>query len=332
MIAATVVFNAGCGSFNVKGSYAGDTGLYFDTAVSIGIYDERAEELLEGCFKLCGEMEDMLSAQDTGSELYRIDHQDTQIILISKALSECIVTGLEAGRVSEGEFDITIFPVTGLWDFRSGTGTVPDAADIKEALSHVDQSKVLISGNELSLADSGTQIDLGAVAKGYISGVLKDYLKKEGCDGAVINLGGNVSTLGTKGEEPYKIGIQKPFSDRGETVVTVWTGEGCVISSGIYERYFEEDGRLYHHILSAKTGYPLDTDLTQVTVIGKEDALCDALSTVFMMTGREKAEHIIMDEGYDIRVIFVGRDGDIRYFVPGEGEKEVKEGDVIKLI
>ncbi|MCR5748321.1 MAG: FAD:protein FMN transferase [Lachnospiraceae bacterium] len=331
MIAAAVVSLTGCGTFDIGGddlkvSYASDTRLFFDTQVSISIYDDNAEELLQGCFNICGDMEKTLSAQKKESELYRINHRDIQETEISDTLSECIKAGLFAGEISDGEFDITILPVSSLWDFRTGKGRVPDPSKIKAALKHVDQKKIALSGNRLSFDDKEARIDLGATAKGYISGRLKEYLKEAGCDGAVINLGGNVSTLGSKGGEKFKVGIQKPFDDRGEILATVSIGEGCMISSGTYERYFEQDGKIYHHILSAKTGYPAETGLTQVTVIGKDDTLCDTLSTVFMLTGRNKAEKIIEEEGYDIQVIFVDTDNNMTLFIPGDGERDISEG------
>ena len=105
-----------------------------------------------------------------------------------------------------------------------------------------------------------------------------------------------------------------------------------MISSGTYERYFtDRNGKLYHHILSAKTGYPCDTGLTQVTVIGDDDMLCDTLSTVFMLTGKERAEKIVKDRGYDLKLVFVDNEGKAVLFDPGTGEKEIAEGEVIDL-
>lgn len=332
LIAAVGIFLAGCGSFGAKGVYASDTRLYFDTSVTVSIYDDRAEELLEGCFSICDELEKTLSAQDEGSELYHVNHRTSAETVISDALSDCIAMGLEAGELSGGEFDITILPVSGLWDFSSRQGYAPEADEIAEAMERVDASGVYLDGNRITISDDETMIDLGAIAKGYISGRIKAYLRENGCEGAVINLGGNVSTLGSKKGKAFKVGIQKPFTDRGETIATVKINEGCVISSGIYERYFIDwYEKLYHHILSAKTGYPCDTGLTQVTVIGDDDMLCDTLSTVFMLTGKEKAEKIVRDRGYDLKLVFVDNEGNAVIFDPGTGEKGLAEGETIDL-
>ena len=332
VIAAAVFFIAGCGRFGAKGGCASDTRLYFDTAITVSVYDNRAEELLEDCFSICDELERTLSAQDEDSELYRVNHRTAAETGISDALSECIAMGLEAGELSDGEFDITILPVSGLWDFSSRQGYAPEADEIEEAMERVDASAVYLDGNRLTVSNDDAMIDLGAIAKGYISGRIKDYLREKGCEGAVINLGGNVSTLGNKEGKQFKVGIQKPFTDRGETIAVVNMNEGCVISSGTYERYFtDRNGKLYHHILSAKTGYPCDTGLTQVTVIGDDDMLCDTLSTVFMLTGKERAEKIVKDRGYDLKLVFVDNEGKAVLFDPGTGEKEIAEGEVIDL-
>ena len=209
---------------------------------------------------------------------------------------------------------------------------MPEDDEIREGLSLVDYKKLKLSGNRLAMDEEGQMIDLGAVAKGYISGRLKEYLRAMDCDSAVINLGGNVSTLGRKPDGSYfRVGVQKPFSDRGETAAVVEMGEGCVISSGTYERCFEQDGRLYHHILSAKTGYPAETGLTQATVIGSDDMLCDTLSTVCILLGKERAENVIADEGYDVRVIFTGDDGSMVMYDPKQGERSVAEGETILI-
>ena len=332
ILAAAGILLTGCGSFDVKDPSASDTRLYFDTTVSISIYDDRAEELLEDCFSICDELERTLSAQDEDSELYRVNHRASAETVISDALSDCVAMGLEAGELSDGEFDITILPVSELWDFSSGQGYAPEADEIAKAMEGVDASAVYLDGNRITISNAEAMIDLGAIAKGYISGRIKDYLKEKGCKGAVINLGGNVSTLGSKKEKPFKVGIQKPFTDRGETIATVNINEGCVISSGTYERYFIDwNEKLYHHILSAKTGYPCDTGLTQVTVIGDDDMLCDTLSTVFMLTGKEKAEQIVRDREYDMKLVFVDNEGNAVLFDPGTGEKEIAEGEVIDL-
>ena len=345
IITAAVCFLlTGCGSLSSEPLSSSDTRLYFDTSVTITIYDDdeiKREALLKGSFDICEKMEHILSARQEDSELYLLDHRDGGLsgnrsaqfsgaeITVSDELASCIRTGLEAGSLSNGEFDITILPVSSLWEFNGESSEIPADNEIRKALTHVDQNKVILTGNKLKFTDPDTMIDLGAVAKGYISGKIKEYLKAQGCEGAVINLGGNISTLGKKGDEPFTVGVRKPFSLRNDIAAKIILYDGCVISSGTYERCFTKNGKLYHHILSAKTGYPADTELSQVTLIGSDDILCDTLSTVFMLTGSEKAEKILETEEYDIKVIFTDNEGNMTLYDRKSGERQLSPGETL---
>ena len=300
------------------------TGVYFDTVVDIRIFGENADELLQGCFDLCEEAEETLSAHREDSELYRLNHrfgqaeseqtegnksEEPQSFEVSEELASCIVRGLEYAEMSGGKFDITILPLRELWDFESEDAAVPAPEEIKQALAKVDYRKVHVDGTTVIFDDPETQIDLGGIAKGYISAKLKNWLKEQGCTSALINLGGNVSVLGTKPDgSSWNVGIQEPFADRGTVFETVEIDNGCVISSGTYERYFEQDGQLYHHILDPATGCPAATDLQQASVVGEDDVLCDAFSTICILEGREESEHIAEENGLDVKIFFVGED------------------------
>lgn len=304
----------GCGR-NTSENEAERTGTFFNTAISLKIYDEKAEALMDACFDMAEEMENIFSAQKEGSELYELNHRTEQTVTVSDDLAACLSAGLAFGELSEGAFDITILPVRNLWDFESGEGKVPDEKELEKALEAVDYTKVHIDGNVVSFDSEETMIDLGGIAKGYISGKMKAYLADEGCQSALINLGGNVSTLGTKPDgSQWTVGVQEPFSDRGELLETVEAeNDECVISSGIYERYFEEDGVLYHHILDARTGYPVETQLNQVTLVGMEDMALDALSTICILEGREKAEEILKAYDPEIKALFTDTKNQIEW-------------------
>lgn len=288
---------------------ASGTGVYFDTVVDIRIFDPDAGELLQGCFDLCEKAEKTLSAHREDSELYMLNHRTEQEVEVSDELAECIARGIRYGDLSGGKFDITVLPLREIWNFESDDHSVPSQEEIEEALKKVDYRKVHVSGSTILFDDPGTQIDLGGIAKGYISGTIKDWLKEQGCTSALINLGGNVSVLGTKPDgSNWKVGIQEPFADRGTILEVVEIGSGCVISSGTYERYFEQDGKQYHHILDPSTGYPAETELQQASVVGEDDILCDAFSTICILEGRENAEKLAEDSGLDVRILFVGED------------------------
>nr|WP_162156370.1 FAD:protein FMN transferase [[Eubacterium] cellulosolvens] len=302
---------------DVQAAGAERSGTFFDTVIGIRINDERAEELLDGCFELCEEMESTLSAQKEGSELYRLNHRSEQAVEVSEPLADCIRRGLEFCELSEGAFDITILPVRELWDFETEdhVSAVPKEEEIKRELERVDYRKVHIDGQTVTFDAADTMIDLGGIAKGYISERLRKYLKGEGCTSAMINLGGNVSALGTKpGGKSWVVGIQKPFSDRGEILTTVEAEDQAVISSGIYERYFRANGQFYHHILDPKTGYPAETDLNQVTIIGGDDTACDALATIGIVLGREKMKELTDRLEMPVEILFTGQNNELEWY------------------
>src|SRR5699024_5039639 len=154
----------------------------------------------------------------------------------------------------------------------------PGSLSLEEAVSHIDYPCVQIDGNTVTLTDPEAKIDLGGIAKGYIADQLKEYLTSAGVRHALINLGGNVLTLGGRYDgSDFRIGIQKPFSEDGTVLGTVSVSDSSVVSSGDYERYFEKDGIIFHHILDPDTGYPVNNDLDQVTIISDRSVDGDAL-------------------------------------------------------
>lgn len=137
-------------------------------------------------------------------------------------------------------------------------------------------------------------LDLGAIAKGYIADKIKEFLMEKGVKSAIINLGGNVLCIGGKPDKaPFNIGIQKPFADRKETIAVMELSDKSIVSSGIYERFFERDGNFYHHILNPKTGYPYDNSLVAVTIISDKSVDGDGLSTSCFALGLEEGMKLI---------------------------------------
>ena len=158
----------------------------------------------------------------------------------------------------------------------------------------MDASSVHLDGNTLTFDREDTELDLGALAKGYAADRLKAWLEEQGIGSALINLGGNVHTVGSRPDgSPWRVGIQVPFADRGVTDRVIEVSGQSVVSSGIYERYFELDGIIYHHVLDPDTGYPVENGLAQVTVVSDNSLLGDALSTTCLLLGREQAEELL---------------------------------------
>ena len=211
-------------------------------------------------------------------------------------------------ELSGGAFDLTIEPVSALWDFKADKPTVPSSDAIAQAVSHVDYTKVDIRDNTVTLEDPEAGIDLGAIAKGYIADQVKTYLKKQGIKHAIINLGGNVDVIGTKPDgSKYNIGIQKPFDESGEAITSVQLKDQTVVTSGIYERYFKKNGKLYHHILDPRTGYPCENNLHSVSIITDSSTKADALSTTCFLLGYEKGMELIQSMD-GVEAIFITDD------------------------
>ncbi len=285
-LALFFLFFGGCGNGKQEESR---TGYYFDTVVSLRLYGVKDEKVFEGCFAICEELERTFSRTREDSELYAVNHRSSDTVEVSEELSELIKAGLSYYNITDGAFDITVAPLSEIWDFKSREGKVPSEEILQEALDRVDASKVRLEGRTLTFASPDTMLELGAVVKGYAADRLKEYLEEQGVTAGTINLGGNVLTIGNKPDGTnWKIGLQKPFGDSGEIIETVEVSGQSVVSSGVYERYFRKDGQLYHHILDARTGYPVENGLWQVSIRSEKSLAGDLLSTVCFLLGPEK--------------------------------------------
>ena len=311
------------------------TAIKLNTAVTVTIYDSQDRELLTECMNLCDKYEKIFSRTASDSELYQLNHRELTPVAgtedtfqISDPLAELIRKGLYYSELSEGAFDIAIEPLTSLWDFTAEDPQVPEDRLIQEALTKCDYHNVSVSdNNEVILKTEDTAIELGAIAKGYIADRLKDYLISQGVKSAIINLGGNVLCIGGKPDDSsFKIGIQKPFADRSETIAVMDIKDKSVVSSGVYERCFEQDGTLYHHLLNPRTGYPYDNGLIAVTIISDESVDGDALSTTCFALGLE--DGMKLAESLDnVQAFFVTSDYEIHYTKDFQKEITVTETD-----
>lgn len=289
------------------------TGIYFDTVVQIRAWGT-TQSVLDECQNICEKYENMFSTEIADSEIAQINTANGEPVEVSGETAELIRTALDYCELSGGKFDITIAPLSRLWNFGSEqSGVIPDADAISEACSHIDYHLVELDGNTVTLADPQAQIDLGGIAKGYIADRLKEYLTSEGVEHALINLGGNTVAVGERYDgDPFRIGIQKPFAESGETIDTIEIVDRSVVSSGNYQRYFEQDGTIYHHILDPETGYPYQNDLYQVTIISDHSVDGDALSTTCFALGLEEGSRLI-ENLENVSAIFITSDYELHY-------------------
>ena len=301
-----ILFLTGCSTKSQEA--ISKTGIYFDTVIQIDIYDSNNTKLLDRCFEHCETFEQTISRTIETSEIYQINHAKGAPVEVSDVTLELLQKGIEYGDLTNGKFDITIAPLMELWDFKNNTGDVPEDKDIQKALSHVNYKNIIIEGTRVTLTDPYAAIDLGGIAKGYMADFLKEYLVSEGVKSALINLGGNILTIGSKPNgTPFNLGIQKPFDEQGTTITSVKTIDTSVVSSGVYERYFEADNKLYHHILDTTTGYPCDNELLGVTILSEDSVDGDVLSTSCFVLGLDDGVKLIKSlDG--VEAIFITED------------------------
>lgn len=287
------------------------TELYFDTVVQIHVWGAK-RSVLDHCKELCSYYEGLLSKEIDTSDIARINAAQGSPTHVSGETAELIRKGLYYSELTEGKFDITIAPLTSLWDFHNHTeGNIPSEQELENARSLVDYRNVLVEGSTVTLLVPGMEIDLGGIAKGYIADRLKEYLVSEGIKHAYINLGGNVLLIGNRYDKTdYRIGIQRPFDESGQIITSVEVSDCSVVSSGIYQRYFEKDGKLYHHILNPETGYPYENNLLQVTILSDSSADGDALSTCCYTLGLEKGMELV-ESLENVQAIFITDDYEI---------------------
>ena len=295
-----------------------------DTVIDLKIYGY--EGLLDRAEALINENEARLSVTAEGSEIRALNSgEETEL---SEQTAELMARALELGERTGGAFDISIYPLVRAWGFTTDEYRVPGDGEIAELLELVDYAKVREAFEEagaprvMSLPP-GMEIDLGGVAKGCIGQLAADMLKESGVKSALLNLGGNVQTVGAKPDgSPWRVAVQDPFGDGLLGVADIV--DKAVITSGGYERFFVRDGAVYWHIIDPKTGRPASSGLISATVIGSDGTLCDALSTACFILGKDGAAELWRSSD-DFEAVLVTDDGEV-YITEGlEGNFELVE-------
>lgn len=299
-------------------------GFFFDTFISIVIYDPCSSAVTDGCMELCSYYENLLSKSVPGSDIYRINHAGGEPVTVSEDTVYLLSEAIRYAELTDGQIDPTIEAVSSLWDFHpSDAPQIPNEKELADALTHVDYRKIEISQvhpqtagtvscSTVTLNDPQASLNLGFLAKGYIADKLKEYLMANGIQNAVINLGGNTVVLGTKPDnESFLVGVEKPFGDGSPIAVFALT-DCSLVTSGVYHRYFYYEDTLYHHILDTSTGYPVNNRLYSVSILGENSLTCDALSTTCFVLGAEEGMKLI--EATDgVEAMFIMDDNTICY-------------------
>lgn len=303
---ALVALLSACGPGAVKEEPFIEEFLAMDTAMRLTVYGQGAGEAAGLARERVLELEALLSVTDENSDICAANrngggvlHADTAALL-ERALALCGETG--------GALDVSIYPVVRAWGFTTGAYRVPEEAELAALLERVDYTRISLEGTVLTLPE-GMELDLGAVAKGWTGDRLMELLRREGITSAIVELGGNVQALGSKPDgSPWRVAVQAPDGSgyAGALEIT----DCAAVTSGGYQRYFEQDGETYCHIIDPAGGRPARSGLASVTVVAEEGAAADALSTALFVLGRERGEALWRERG-GFECVFIGEDGSV---------------------
>lgn len=288
------------------------TEMLMGTVISVTLYDSTDESILDKVFDKVKNLEETFSINETGTEVDKInDNAGIEPVKVSDDTIEVVKEGIYYSDLSHGKFDITIGPLVKLWNIPDRpTEDIPAQDELNLVLPLTNYKDVVIdeANKTVFLTRPGMMLDLGGIAKGYAADVISKMLTDEGVKSAIIDLGGNIFAHGEKvSGDAWKIGIQNPFSNRGEIVGAISVKNKSIVTSGIYERYIEVDGVKYHHILNPETGYPYENDIAGITIISDKSTTGDALSTSVFALGIEEGMKFV-EELDDVDAIFVTKE------------------------
>lgn len=301
------------------------TELVIGTVCKITLYDHQNEDTLDKAFSRLSELENILSINKTGTELDEVNaNAGIKAVKVSSDTLNVIKKGLEYSKLSNGYLDITVGPLVKLWGIGTDNARVPSQEEIDEAKALVNYNWLHINEEDSTvfLEKEGMIIDLGAIAKGYAADEISELLKANNVESALIDLGGNVFTLGTKADGSlWKVGVQNPEKARNDTIGLVTVADKSVVTSGVYERVYEDPvtGKSYHHILNPFTGYPYDNNILGVSIISDKSIDGDSLSTTLFALGIDEGLELINDMD-GVEALYITRDHELYL---SEGFKDI---------
>ena len=278
-------------------------------SITLMIFHENAQQLLLQSEQLLHLYKNRFSANDADSELMEINFQaGKNAVRVHPDLFELIELGKKHSIAANSHLNIAIGPLVQTWRIGFSDAKLPSKEEIQTLLQITNPEKIILdnSKREVYLSKVGMRIDLGALAKGYIADKLKEFLVEQGVQSGIINLGGNILTIGENPtyQRPWRIGIQNPILDRGEHVAVIAVSDASVVTSGIYERQLVVDGKTYHHIFDRKTGYPMETEVASLTIVAKKSVDCEIWTTrLFGQNPYDIIEEIEQQPGLEAFVI-----------------------------
>lgn len=302
-----------------------------DTVISLKVYGSKRVEVLKKLEDKINELDELLSTGKETSEVSKLNKSGKEVL--SETTADLIKSSLQIYEKTEGLFDITIYPLMELWGFTTKNYRVPSDKEIGEKLKIVGSDKIIFNEDtrEVSFKNKGMEIDFGGIGKGYITDELVKILKEEKVDSAILNLGGNVFGYEKKPDGSlWNVAIRDPNEPESYMAV-IRLENSAVITSGGYERYFEENGSIYHHILDPGSGKPSKSNLKSVSIVSKDGTLADALSTSLFIMGEEKAIEYWKKSGKNFDIILMTEDNRllVSYGIKGQVSSENYEIEII---
>lgn len=318
-LAAVLLLGAcanGTQTAQVSNDPAEQTEFLMGTYVTLHIYDEGKEEVLAEGFELVKDLADKITGETTESEISKVNAAaGVEPVQVSPEVYEVTKIAHQYAEESDGKFNYAIGPITDLWRIGFDDARKPAQEEIDAALTRIDFRKVEFNDADRSifLPEAGMMLDLGAIAKGYMTDKVKELFASEGVTTAVIDLGGNVFVMGgspSRDGAEWNVGVQDPLAPRGQSLGRMEQKDRSIVTSGIYERYLEVDGVVYHHLMDPSTGYPFDNEIVGVSIISDKSVDGDALSTQVFGMGLEKGLAYVNGRE-DVEAVFITKDREV---------------------
>lgn len=310
----TTMVSVGCSNQSLPKNPTTETELIMGTVCTISLYDNSDTAILNKAFSRLSDLENTLSINKTDTELDKVNEMaGISPVVVSDDTLKVVKQGLNYSKLSGGALDITVGPLVKLWGVGTENARLPTDEEIDEKKSLVDYNQIEIdeANKSIFLKKPNMIIDLGSIAKGYAADEVAKVLKDNGVSSAIIDLGGNILVLGAKPDSTsWNVGIQNPEKSRSDTIGFVSVSNKSIVTSGVYERYFEFEGKSYHHILNPKTGYPYENNILGVSILSDASIDGDSLSTTLFALGvHEGLKFIESLDGVD--AIFITTDHEL---------------------
>lgn len=300
---------AGCGAQTSAEESSQSREVYaMDTVMTLEAYGQNADAALDEAVAEIERLDALWSIASSDGEIARLN-AEKQITASADTLA-LLTRAKEISAATDGLFSTTIAPLMEAWGFTSGDYRVPDEAELSALLAHVDDEEIAISGSTVTIP-ADAKVDLGGIAKGFTSARVMEIFRENGVESGILSLGGNVQTLGTKPDGSlWRVGLQDPV-DTSALFATLEVADKAVITSGAYERNFEQDGIVYHHIIDPRTGYPAESGLSSVTIVSDDGTLADGLSTSLFIMGKEAAVEFWQTHSDEFDMVLMSDDGTV---------------------